>query len=180
MEGMEEVRQRSRRGNQVLFAKDSACLRDLAELLRPAPHRVAVLWGLELARGSVEELEERYPAERRPREAWEAAWDWASGKIKMRLAQRKILDCHALAKELDSPADRALCHAVGQACAIIHTAGHALGYPIYDLTALVNRLGLEHCAQAVEERRRVYTDRLLYWQEHAGEYRGTWAEFLLK
>ena len=177
---MEEVRQRSRRGNQVLFAKDSACLRDLAELLRPAPHRVAVLWGLELARGSVEELEERYPAERRPREAGEAAWAWASGEIKMRLAQRKILDCHALAKELDSPADRALCHAVGQACAIIHTAGHALGYPIYDLTALVNRLGLEHCAQAVEERRRVYTDRLLYWREHAGEYRGAWAEFLLK
>ena len=28
--------------------------------------------------------------------------DWASGKIKMRLAQRKILDCHAFAKEIEN------------------------------------------------------------------------------
>ena len=102
------------------------------------------------------------------------------GKIKMRLAQRKILDCHALAKELDSREDIALCHAVGQACAVVHTAGHAIGYPMYDLSAIVYRLGIENCAEAVEQRKREYIDRLFYWNEHAGDYEGEWADFMLK
>ena len=68
---------------------------------------------------------------------------WAAGELKMRPAQRSILRCHALAKELPSPADIAACHAVAQACSVVHTPGHALGYPIYDLTSLVRRLGVD-------------------------------------
>ena len=44
----------------------------------------------------------------------EAARAWAAGDIKMPLARRKILDCHAVAKELANPEAIALCHAVGQ------------------------------------------------------------------
>ena len=45
----------------------------------------------------------------------QAAGDWAAGRIKMPIAQKKILDCHALAKELDRKEDIAACHAIGQA-----------------------------------------------------------------
>ena len=86
-------------------------------------------------------MERAYPEERRPREALEAAQNWAAGKCKMRLAQQKILACHAFAKETSSKEEIAICHAVGQACAVVHTAGHAIGYPIYDLTAIVYKYG---------------------------------------
>ena len=111
-------------------------------------------------------------------EALEAARNWAAGKIKMREAQRKILDCHGLAKELSSPADAAACHAVGQACSVVHTAGHAMGYPIYDLTAIVYRLGLENCREQVERRKEEYVDRLLWWAGRPEKDAGEWAGFL--
>ena len=105
---------------------------------------------------------------------------WAEGKIKMRLAQRKILDCHAFAKELDSKEDIALCHAVGQACAVVHTAGHAMGYPMYEFSAIVYRLGVENCREAIEQRKQEYIQKLFYWNEHVGDYEGKWADFMLK
>lgn len=80
----------------------------------------------------------------------EAAMDWAAGKIKMWLAQQKILSCHALS------------------------------YPIYDLTSIIYKYGIENCFKTVEERKQEYINRLLYWNEHLNEYKGEWAEFMLK
>ena len=138
------------------------------------------LWAFDLAEESVQQLEEKYPDEKRPKEALEAARDWASGKIKMRTAQRKILDCHAFAKTIGSQEDIAICHAVGQACAVVHTAGHAIGYPVYDLTSIICRLGIEKCTEAVEARKGEYIHKLLYWHEHLNEYNDEWAAFMLK
>ena len=180
MDWLDEVRIRLKKRNQVLFVKDTEFLQDLTMLFRDQNHRTMVLWALDLAAESVARLEEKYPDETRPREAMEAARAWAAGKIRMRLAQRKILDCHALAKEIDSKEDIALCHAVGQACAVVHTAGHAIGYPMYDLSAIVYRLGSESCAEAVEQRRREYISKLFYWNEHIDDYEGEWADFMLK
>ena len=175
---MDEVQARLGRKNQVLFAKNSLYLKNLSELFRAQGHRVMVLWALDLAAESVEGLSEKYPDGHRPLEAWEAAWAWAAGKIKMRQAQHSILACHALAKEIDCKEDIAACHAIGQACAVVHTAGHAIGYPIYDLTSIVYRHGVERCAAAVEARKQVYKDRLLFWHQHRNEYEGEWAAFL--
>ena len=97
------------------------------------------LWAFDFAAETIEKLEKKYPEEIRPREALEAAQAWAAGNIKMRPAQRKILDCHAFAKEIHCKEDIAMCHAVGQACAVVHTAGHAIGFPIYDLTSIIYR-----------------------------------------
>ena len=180
MDWLDEVRIKLKRKNQVLFAKDGEYLQDLAMLFQNQSHKTMVLWALELAAESVEKLEEKYPDETRPREALEAARAWAAGKIKMRLAQRKILDCHAFAKEIDCKEDVALCHAVGQACAVVHTAGHAIGYPIYELSAIIYRLGIENCLEAVEQRKREYINKLFYWSEHVCEYTGEWADFMLK
>ena len=178
MDWLNEVRIKLKRKNQVLFAKDTEYLLDLAMLFRDQSHRILVLWALDLAAGSVAGLEEKYPDETRPREALEAARAWAAGKIKMRLAQRKILDCHAFAKEISCKEDIALCHAIGQACAVVHTAGHAIGYPMYELSAIVYRLGIENCSEAVKLRKREYIGKLFCWNEHVREYTGEWADFL--
>ena len=180
MDWLDEARIKLKKKNQVLFAKDSEFLQDLSLLFRAQSHKTMVLWALDLAAESVAELEEKYPDEPRPREALEAARDWAAGRIKMPLAQRKILDCHAFAKELGSKEDIALCHAIGQACAVVHTAGHAIGYPMYELSAIIYRLGIDNCREAVERRKWEYIDKLFYWHEHVGDYEGKWADFMLR
>lgn len=180
MDWRDEVAIMLKKKNQVLFTKKSSYLQDLRTLFETQNHKVMTLWAFDFAAESIAGLEEKYPEEQRPREALAAVQDWAAGKVKMRWAQRKILDCHAFAKEIDKKEDIAVCHAIGQACAVVHTAGHAIGYPIYDLTAIVYRLGIENCIEAVEKRKQDYIDRLLYWSEHDRDYEGEWASFMEK
>ena len=175
-----EVKAKVKRHNQVLVSKESALLDDLRHLIGQANRRTLILWGLELAEETTQKLEEKYPEDHRPREAIAAARAWAAGETKMPIAKRAILDCHAMAKELTTPADIARCHAVGQACSVVHTAGHALGYPMYELTAIVLELGLDDCRDAVEHRVRYYEQRLHYWAEHEKSCRQNWASFLRK
>lgn len=175
---MDEVAQKKKRGNRILFSKDSLFLQDLRMLLEGRNRRVMVLWALDLAEQTVERLEESCPTDPRPRFALEAARAWARGRIKMPVAQRAILDCHAMAKELTAPADIARCHAVAQACSVVHTPGHALGYPMYELTAIVLEQSPDTCRAAVESRMDAYMEKLLFWMEQEPVYSGEWAEFL--
>lgn len=50
MDWLDEVRARDKRGNQVLFAKDSAFLEDLRSMIASQSHRVLVLWALDCRR----------------------------------------------------------------------------------------------------------------------------------
>lgn len=95
MTWVDEVASRLKRGNSILFTKDSSILQALSFFLEDVSHRAAVLWALELAGMGTAVLEERHPGEGRPRAALDAAWAWAQGRIRMREAQRRILDCHA-------------------------------------------------------------------------------------
>lgn len=178
MDWLDEVRARDKRGNQVLFAKDSVFLEDLRSMISSQSHRALVLWALDLADESVTQLASRHPNDSRPREALDAARAWAAGEIKMRQAQQKILACHAVAKDIDSREDIAMCHAVGQACSVVHTVGHAIGYPLYDLTALVRRHGIDDCAAVVEARKSDYVERLIWWSGRPSVHGGTWANFI--
>lgn len=180
MDWLTEVKEKQKKGRSVLFGKNSEYLQDLEMLLDGQDHRTLILWALDLGKSDAELLRKKYPKEQRPELALTAARDWAAGNVKMPYAQRKILDCHALAKEITSKEDIALCHAVGQACAVVHTAGHAMGFPIYDLTAVVCRYGIDQCRPFVGERKRYYMDRLFYWMEQGKDDGRPWAGFLMK
>lgn len=180
MNWIDEVQTRLKKNNQVLFSKKSDYLQDLNLLFQEQNHRTMALWAFDFAAETIGKLEEKYPTESRPREALEAVQDWATGKIKMRFAQHKILSCHAFAKEINCKEDIAMCHAVGQACAVVHTAGHAIGYPIYDLTSIIYKYGIENCISAVETRKQEYIDKIFYWKMHLEDHKGDWAEFMLK
>ena len=69
MNWIDEVHMRLKRKNKILFAKDSEYLQDLASLFQEQEHRVMALWAFEFAAETVANLEEKYPDERRPREA---------------------------------------------------------------------------------------------------------------
>lgn len=180
MNWVDEVQGRIKRKNQILFSKDSAFLQEIILLIEKQNHRTMVLWAFEFADEAVRKLLERYPDEARPGEAVAMSKAWAAGKVKMPIAKHAILQAHAFAKEIDSLEDIALCHAIGQACGVVHATGHAIGFPIYDLTAVIRRYGIEDCAQFVEERKRHYLERIYYWQENYRNYSGEWADFMIK
>ena len=175
-----EVCAKAKRHNQILFSRDSLLLAELSRLIEQTNRRALVLWALELAEETARELAEKYPEDHRPRKAVAASGAWASGEIKMPIAKQAILNCHAMAKELTDSADIARCHAVGQACSVVHTAGHALGYPMYDLTAIVLEHGLDDCRESVEQRVMYYEQRLRYWVEYEKTCQQDWAGFLKK
>ena len=173
-----EVKAKAKGHNQILFSKESILLNNLCQLIAQANRRALILWALELAEETARELAERYPEDRPPREAIAASRAWAAGEIKMPIAKRAILNCHAMTKELTNPADIARCHAVGQACSVVHTTEHALGYPMYELTSIVLELGLDGCRDTVEQRVMYYEQRLHYWLEYEKTCQQNWAGFL--
>lgn len=177
---LDEVQQKLHRKNQILFSKESPILQELSFFIAEEDRRALVLWALELAQEDAKILQKQYPEEQRPQQAVAAARQWASGKIKMPQAKPAILSCHALARELTSPEDISLCHAIGQGCSVVHTPRHALGLPIYELTSIVRRVGVENCRKPVEQRATKHVETLLYWHTHWKEFPGEWAAFLCR
>ena len=175
-----EVSAKAKRYNQILFSKESLLLDNLRHLIDQTNRRALTLWALELAEETVLLLTERYPEDLRPGEAIAASRAWAAGEIKIPIAKQAILNCHAMAKELTDFADIARCHAVGQACSVVHTVGHALGYPMYELTAIILEQGLDDCRESVEQRVMYYEQRLHYWVEYEKTCQQNWAGFLKK
>lgn len=174
-----EIELKYRKGRQLFFSRESGCLQDLIHLIEMQKHRTIVMWAFDCAQAPLALFEAKYPKELRPRKALELSEAWARGKIKMPEARRAILDAHKAAKEIEDKEYVALVHAIGHACATVHTETHALGLVFYELTAIVHRVGLEECDPAVKEKISYYCARLLYWQENIDGSDVTWAKFLL-
>jgi len=86
------------------------------------------------------------------------------------------LDC---AKEIDDREYGVLCHAIGHAGATVHVETHALGLPIYELTAMVLKCGKDNFTNLVSEKIDYYYNNLLYWQENTDNLGLVWADSLL-
>ncbi|MBD5472038.1 MAG: hypothetical protein HDR20_03795 [Lachnospiraceae bacterium] len=178
MNWIEVLEKRIKAKRQILFQKDDEFIQELLLLINQQSRQTVILWALDLAEETVILLEQKYPADIRARQALEMTKLWACGEIKMPVAKKAILACHAAAKELSSLEDIAHYHAVGQACGTVHANGHAIGYPIYDLTSIIRKYGIENCKEPIENRKSYYIDKLLYWKEHHMEFPGNWASFL--
>ena len=126
-----------------MFSPKDAFLQGLVALTDEQNHQTMVLWAFDFAGETVQKLEEKYPEDSSTRKALETSKLWAFGKVKIPVAKREILSCHAFAKKITSTEDIVLCHAAGQACGVVHANGHAMGFPVYDLTAMIHRVGIE-------------------------------------
>jgi hypothetical protein len=173
-----DVELKIKKKNKMLFSRDSQCLQELIKLIEIQNHRTLVMWALDCAKLPLEQFEVKYPYEHRPRTCLEFCEAWARGKIKMPIAKRAILDSHAVAKEIDDNVCGALCHAIGHAGATVHVETHALGLPIYELTAIVLKYGKDNYQEPVNEKIDHYYHRLLYWQENTDRFGLEWAGFL--
>lgn len=176
---LDDVREKYRRKNQLLFSRESACLQDLIRLICLQKHRTIVLWAFTCAEHPVALLKRAYPDDTRPEEAVRVCRMWAEGCVKMPEARKAILQVHAMACEVETPRDCALCHAVGQACSAVHTEAHAVGLVFYELTAIVRELGIDACEQAVDEKINYYISTLKDCQAEIDFQNRSWAAFLL-
>jgi hypothetical protein len=173
------IESKYKKGNKILFSKDSECLHDLIRLMEIQIHRTLVMWALECAKETLSRLEGKYPNEPRPRMALELCEKWTRGNIKMPQAKRSILAAHAVAKEIDDKECIALVHAIGHAGATVHVGTHAVGLVFYELTAIVHAFGIENCEKAIDDKIKIYKERLLYWQKNIDTLNVSWARFLL-
>lgn len=107
---------------------------------------------------------------------------WAHGTVKMTVAKRAILNCHALAKEMDQDYDIALCHAIGQGCSTVHVETHALGLVFYELTAIVMKHKYRDYQVEVLDKINYYMDKLKWYQDHIEDFvsKQIWADFLIR
>ena len=175
-----EMEQRKQKKNQILFAKTDLCLFPLWQKLEQANRRTVVAWALACLEEPVEQLSRRYPTHPQPREALETARLWAMGKVKMSSSRPAILAVHAMAKQLSDPGDAALCHGVGQGCSTVHTPQHAMGLPIYELTALVHHTPPDQLAARLERKIQAYHETLDHCLALGEDALPCWASFLQK
>lgn len=166
---------------KILFNRESDCLQPLLSLIEKQKHKTLVLWALEYAEELVDKFERKYPNEPRPREALETCRAWSQGKVKMPVAKKAIHATHNAATEIvDDIVYCSIARAIGQAVATVHVGTHAIGGPMYALTALVYEGGQENASTEVtKECDRLY-NRLLYWESNVDTVQTPWAEFLLK
>lgn len=167
------------KGNKILFTAQTPCLLRLNARLSEVSRVALTEWALTLGEGAAEYLCERYPGDSRPGTAAATARLWASGEIKMPYAKRAILDLHAMAKTLSDRADAAYAHAAGQAFSTIHSPRHAMGFPIYELTAVAMRAGVGNSSELIEKRVCEYIALLDECSRQKYD-KSEWADFIMR
>ena len=81
MDWLTEAERRLRRGNRILFTRESPLLQDLLLVMEGTDRRPLVRWALEQAGRAADALAKRYPADDRPARALAAGARWASGEM---------------------------------------------------------------------------------------------------
>lgn len=173
----QDVEQKLKKKNKILFTRNSTCLQELIALIQKQSHKTLVIWAFQCVEIPLKILQNHYPEEQRAKRAVELCKQWAQGDIKMPIAKRAILDCHAACKEMTNEVDIALCHAIGQGISTVHVETHALGLPFYELTALVLE-DKENYQERVWEKIKWYLDTLTTIANQAKTDNEKWASFL--
>lgn len=174
----EDLYRRKKAKRILYFTPESPCLRPLRELLEKEERKTIVLWALACARQTLEVLEARLPGEKRPRLCLDACEKWSMGLIKMDVARRAILDVHRLCRETENPIDQSFCRALAHGGSTVHTPKHAMGLPIYELTALVLMGPEDQMEERLAKRIHGYERNLIYFRTIPDDPERPWAPFL--
>ena len=120
---------------------------EMMKLIGKADHKILAMWAIDCAKRVLPYFKERYPKDKRPRNAIRTLQRWIdTGIFKMAIIRKASLDSHAAAREVgeDSPA-----RAVGQAVATAHVPRHSYGSAIYAQQAIYRA---SKSSDAVKER----------------------------
>ncbi len=167
---------------KLVVTRESVALQPLRNLIEKQKHRTLVLWSIDCAEYVLPIFEEKYPNDKRPREAIEAAKAWAQGKIKMPEAKKAAHATHNAATKVDdeNPAACAAARAMGHVIGTVHVETHAMGFVMYAITAFVYADMSQQADMIIaKECNRLYV-RLLFWEKNFDKIETTWASFLLR
>jgi len=101
-----------------------------------ADHRALAIWAADCAERVLRFFEAKYPKDRRPRDAIEAARAWTRGELRVGLVRVAAVAAHAAARDAVEGAPRAAARAAGQAAAVAHLPGHARHAAAYAVKAV--------------------------------------------
>jgi hypothetical protein len=167
---------------KLVVTRESTCLQPIRELIEKQKHRTLVLWTIDCAERVLPIFENKYPQDKRPRKAIEAAKAWAQGKIKMPVAKKAAHATHNAATAVveEDPAACAAARAMGHVVGTVHVETHAIGLVMYGITAFVYAAEQKDADDVIAKECKWFYDRLLYWEENIGKVDATWAPFLLR
>lgn len=130
--GMIEAREKiENTENAKAKVKDKKIIKQIVKVLSRQDQKKLALWAANLAEQALKYFEERYPKDKRPRKAIEAAKSWARGEITTGEARTAALAAHAAARNAKQPAACAAARAAGHAAATVHVSGHAVHAAAY-------------------------------------------------
>lgn len=169
---------------KLSVTRESICLQPLRHLIEKQKHKTLVQWTIECAEPVLSIFEQKYPKDRCPREALEAAEAWAHGKIKMPAAKKAAHATHnaatAIAKE-----DLAACaaaRAMGHVIGTVHVETHAMSFVSYAITAFifVEKQENQNDAEIIIRECNWLYNRLVFWEANIEKIDSTWAPFLVR
>ena len=117
-----------------LVRKDEA----MVELAIKTDHKVLGVWAKDCTERVLPYFQDKFPDDRRPRQALETLQAWVdTGVFKMAVIRKASLDSHAAARDVgeDNPA-RSAARSAGQAVATAHVPIHSMGAALYALQAV--------------------------------------------
>ena len=116
-------------------------------------HKTLALWAADCTERVLPYFSEKYPQDKRPGRAIEAARSWARGKMPMNETRAAVFSSHTAARNTDDDASCAAARAAGHAAATGHVASHAPHAAAYALKAVDAAAGTA-AANAERERQR--------------------------
>lgn len=150
------------KARKLLSDIDAPYIQPLVKLMGGKSKSTLAHWAIGYAGQFILPLwRKHYPEDLRPQNSLEAAQEWLSGKIKLPQAKKKILECHAAAREAGiNPVAQAAARAIGQSASTIHSARHSIGLALYGAIAVAydtlgtnaSREQIETCAASECER----------------------------
>ncbi len=139
----------------------------IVELVKKTDQKTLAVWAIDCAERVLPYFEDKYPEDRRPRQAIETLQAWLNtGVFKMAVIRGASLAAHAAARDVgeDSPA-RSAAHAAGQAVATAHVPTHSMGPAIYALQAIYRASDCADAEAAVAREREWQYQHLLELRE---------------
>lgn len=125
------------------------------KLVSQTDQKTLAIWAIDCAERILPYFEEKYPDDKRPRQAIEALQKWIdTGVFKMSVIRKASLDAHAAARDVgEDNAARSAARAAGQAVATAHVPTHAIGAAIYGLQAIYRATNPDEAEAAVAKER---------------------------
>ena len=111
----------------------------LIQLINKQNKKRLALRAADCAEHVLKVFQEKYPKDKRPQQAIEAARAWTRNEMKVGQARTAAFATHAAARETDDIAACAAARAAGHAAATAHTASHAIHAANYALKAVTDK-----------------------------------------